>query len=159
MLLYIGTHFLLGRCRRAPQESQSWRSSNASPDRQPRRHGDASGRRRKSAPEFRVVESEEGHSGTRRDSSSRRNTDPEGETTEKREKERNGEPDAREETEKSVNPEYPGRETEERTEEPPREETEDATACHGPGGSWLDKETCRQDTGTRHLEGKRKGKK
>ncbi|KAJ1081021.1 hypothetical protein NDU88_001208 [Pleurodeles waltl] len=126
-------------CRRAPEEAQSWRSPNASPDRQPRRHGDASGRRRKSAPEFRVAESEEGHSGTRRDSSSGRNTDPEGETTEKREKERNGEPDAREETERSVNPEYPGRETEERTEEPPREETEDATACHGPGGSWLDK--------------------
>ncbi|KAJ1104756.1 hypothetical protein NDU88_002165 [Pleurodeles waltl] len=126
-------------CRRAPQESQSWRSSNASPDLQPRHHGDASGRRRKSAPEFRVAESEEGHNGTGRDSSSGRNTEREGETTEKREKERNGEPDLGEETERSVNPGYPGREREERTEEPPREETEDATACHGPGGSWLDK--------------------
>ncbi|KAJ1143183.1 hypothetical protein NDU88_009494 [Pleurodeles waltl] len=113
-------------CKRAPEEFQSWRSSNASPDQQPRRHGDASGRRRKSAPEFRVAESEEGHSGTRRDSSSERITDPEGETSEQRETERNAEPDPREETE-------------ERTEEPPREETKDATACHGPGGSWLDK--------------------
>ncbi|KAJ1188782.1 hypothetical protein NDU88_005539 [Pleurodeles waltl] len=110
----------------APEEFQSWRSSNASPDQQPRRHGDASGRRRKSAPEFRVAESEEGHSGTRRDSSSGRITDPEGEMSEQRETKRNAEPDPREETE-------------ERTEEPPREETKDATACHGPGGSWLDK--------------------
>ncbi|KAJ1141100.1 hypothetical protein NDU88_007435 [Pleurodeles waltl] len=77
----------------APEEFQSWRSSNASPDQQPRRHGDASGRRRKSAPEFRVAESEEGHSGTRRDSSSGRITDPEGETSEQRETERNAEPD------------------------------------------------------------------
>ncbi|KAJ1214468.1 hypothetical protein NDU88_002087, partial [Pleurodeles waltl] len=127
-------------CRRAPEETPSWRSPNASPDRQPRRHGDASGRRRKSAPEFRVAESEEGHGGTRWLCSSGRETDPERETAEKSETRRNGEPDApREETERSANPGYSRGEPKEGTEEPPREETEDATACHGPGGSWLDK--------------------
>ncbi|KAJ1186485.1 hypothetical protein NDU88_003266 [Pleurodeles waltl] len=124
---------------RAPQESQSWRSSNASPDLQPRRHGDAWGRRRKSAPGFRVADIEEGRSGTGQHCSSGRDTEAEGETIRQREKERDAEPDHAEETERSANPGHQGREREEKTEEPPREETEDATARHGPGGSWLDK--------------------
>ncbi|KAJ1160333.1 hypothetical protein NDU88_000835 [Pleurodeles waltl] len=134
--------------RAAPQESGSWRSSASL---QPRRHGDAWGRRRKSAPEFRVADTEEGLRATGRGGSAGRDQEAEEETGEKREEERDAETDHQDEigrsaeseregeARKSANPGHQGNEEEEKSEEPHREETEDATACHGPGGSWLDK--------------------
>ncbi|XP_069077637.1 octapeptide-repeat protein T2-like [Pleurodeles waltl] len=146
-----------GKCRRAaPQESGSWRSSASL---QPRRHGDAWGRRRKSAPEFRVADTEEGLRATGRGGSAGRDQEAEEETGKKSEEERDAETEHQDEigrsaeseregeARRSANPGHQGNEEEEKSEEPHREETEDATACHGPGGSWLDK--------VRHIPGAR----
>ncbi|KAJ1155421.1 hypothetical protein NDU88_008151 [Pleurodeles waltl] len=147
--MYTKYTSLNNACRRAaPQESGSWRSSASL---QPRRHGDAWGRRRKSAPEFRVADTEEGLGATGRGGSAGRDQEAEEETGEKSEEERDAETDHQDEigrsaeseregeARRSANPRHQGNEEEEKSEEPHREETEDATACHGPGGSWLDK--------------------